>query len=203
MELQTVLFLENSGDADNAISLEYDGSSWTAGPNGNGVVPLSGHTMGAGTQTDALFAGGPPTNSCKYDGTTFTVGPALGTAQPANGQSSGPAGAGWIAHGSPVPSVGNKTQEFNSSANVITASSMGQHESTQPSSILSSSAGTGDTTAGMIGPGDTGGSFPGWPSRTLEFDGIIGQLVVIILQLETQSVLLEKHILHKWGLELT
>jgi len=111
----------NSGDADNAISLEYNGTAWTAGPNGNGVVPLSGEQMGAGTQTDAIFAGGPPTNSCKYDGTTFTVGPALATAQPGGAQSSGPAGAGWLAHGAPVPSVGNSTQEFNSSTNTFTA----------------------------------------------------------------------------------
>ena len=111
----------NSGDADNAISLEYDGTSWTAGPNGRGVVDLSGYDMGAGTQTDALFVGGPPTNSCKYDGTTFTVGPALATAQPASAHGSASASATWVAHGSPIPSVGNKTQEFNSSATVVTA----------------------------------------------------------------------------------
>ena len=111
----------NSGDADNAISLEYDGTSWTAGPNGNGVVPLSGYDMGAGTQTDALFVGGPPTNSCKYDGTTFTVGPALATAQPASAHGSASASATWVAHGSPIPSVGNKTQEFNRSTNTVTA----------------------------------------------------------------------------------
>ena len=111
----------SSGDADNAISLEYDGTSWTAGPNGNGVVTLAGYTMGAGTQTDALFAGAPPTNSCKYDGTTFTVGPALAVAQDSCGQSSGPAAAGWICQGSPVPSVGSRTQEFNRSTNTITA----------------------------------------------------------------------------------
>ena len=111
----------NSGDADNAISLEYDGTSWTAGPNGNGVVPLSGYAMGSGTQTDALFAGGPPTNSCKYDGTTFSVGPALATAQPASARGSTSASATWICHGSPVPSVGTRTQEFNRSTNTVTA----------------------------------------------------------------------------------
>jgi hypothetical protein len=111
----------NSGDADNAISLEYDGSTWTSGPNGNSVVPLSGYAMGSGTQTDAIFAGGPPVNSCKYDGTTFSVGPALATAQPSSAHASASASATWIAHGSPVPSVGTDTQEFNFSAQVITA----------------------------------------------------------------------------------
>jgi len=147
----------NSGDGDNAISLEYDGSSWTAGPNGNGVVPLSGHTMGAGTQTDALFAGGPPTNSCKYDGTTFTVGPALGTAQPANGQSSGPAGAGWIAHGSPVPSVGTDTQEFNKSANVITAAAWASASALNTGRQSSSGFGQSNTLA-VSASGETSGT---------------------------------------------
>ena len=110
----------NSGDGNNAISLEYDGTSWTAGPNGYGVVALAGYSMGAGTQTDSLFAGAPSTNSCKYDGTTFTVGPALAVAQDSSGQSQGPAAAGWICQGSPVPSVGSRTQEFNRSTDVLT-----------------------------------------------------------------------------------
>ena len=76
--------------------------------------------MGSGTQTDALFAGGPPTNSCKYDGTTFTVGPALAIAQDsARGSTS--ASDTWIAKGSPVPSVGTKTQDFSKSTNTVTA----------------------------------------------------------------------------------
>jgi hypothetical protein len=111
----------SGGDAFNAISLEYDGSSWTAGPNGNGVVQLSGYAMGSGTQTDAIFASGPPTNSCKYDGTTFTVGPALAIAQDSSSHGSTSASATWIAKGSPVPSIGSRTQEFNRSTDVITA----------------------------------------------------------------------------------
>ena len=109
------------GDAENAISLEYDGSNWTTGPNGNGVVPISGYAMGSGTQTDAIFAGGPPTNSCKYDGTTFTVGPALGIAQDSAAHGSTSASATWIAQGSPVPTIGSRTQEFNKGSVSITA----------------------------------------------------------------------------------
>ena len=111
----------NSGDALNAISLEYDGSSWTAGPNGNGVVELTGYAMGSGTQTDAIFAGAPSTNSCKYDGTNFSVGPALAVAQDSASHGSTSASATWIAKGSPVPSVGDRVQEFNRSTNSITA----------------------------------------------------------------------------------
>ena len=111
----------NSGDTVNTISAEYDGSSWTAGPNGNGVVELTGYAMGSGTQTDAIFAGAPPTNSCKYDGTTFTVGPALAIAQDSASHGSTSASDTWIAKGSPVPSVGNRVQDFSRSTNTVTA----------------------------------------------------------------------------------
>jgi len=136
----------NTGDANNAISLEYNGTAWTAGPDGNGVVFLSGFAMGAGTQTDALFAG-PSTSSVKYDGTTFTVGPALATAQPGSAQSSGPAGAGWVAHGDPVPSVGSKTQEFNRTASVITAAAWAS--GTAMTNAREMGAGCGPATAAM------------------------------------------------------
>jgi len=138
----------NSGDANNTISLEYDGTTWTTGPNGYGVVALAGYSMGAGTQTDALFAGAPSTNSCKYDGTTFTVGPALAVAQDSSGQSQGPAGAGWICQGSPVPSVGSRTQEFNRSSDVVTAAawSSGGNLNTARYQF----AGAGSTPAGLV-----------------------------------------------------
>ena len=111
----------SGGDALNTISLEYNGSSWTAGPNGNGVVELTGYAMGSGTQTDAIFAGAPPTNSCKYDGTNFSVGPALAIAQDSASHGSTSASDTWIAKGSPVPSVGDRVQDFNRSVNIFTA----------------------------------------------------------------------------------
>jgi hypothetical protein len=145
----------NTGDGDNAISLEYDGTSWTVGPNGRGVVPLSGFAMGSGTQTDALFAGAPSTNSCKYDGTTFTVGPALAVAQDSSAHGSSSASATWIAHGSPVPSVGTNTQEFNFSTNIITAAAWSSGGALSTGRESMSSAGT-QTAAlavgGHVGP---------------------------------------------------
>lgn len=158
----------NSGDGDNAISLEYDGTSWTAGPNGNGVVPLAGYSMGSGTQTDALFAGGPPTNSCKYDGTTFTVGPALATAHPSSANGSSSASATWIAHGSPVPSVGTDTQEFNRSTNTITAAAWaaGGVLNTARRSMFTGPMGT--QTAGLAAGGYVG---PARTNATEEYNG--------------------------------
>ena len=159
----------NSGDGTNAISLEYDGSSWTAGPNGNGVVPLSGYDMGAGTQTDALFVGGPPVNSCKYDGTTFTVGPALATAQPASAHGSASASATWVAHGSPIPSVGNKSTEFNRSTSTVTAAAWasGNNLNTSRREIFTGTIGT--QTSGLAAGGATGPS--GKSNATEEYNG--------------------------------
>lgn len=155
------------GDAQNAISLEYNGTGWTAGPNGNGVVPISGYAMGSGTQTNAIFAGGPPTNSCKYDGTTFTVGPALGTAQESSAHGSTSASATWIAQGSPVPTVGSKSQEFNSSVNVVTAGAFSSGGNLPQISRGGGSAGTQDAAwyvGGLQYPSDT-------KNRTDEYNG--------------------------------
>ena len=157
----------NSGDTVNTISAEYDGSSWTAGPNGNGVVELTGYAMGSGTQTDAIFAGAPSTNSCKYDGTSFTVGPALAIAQDSASHGSTSASATWIAKGSPVPTVGNRVQEFNSGINVITAGAWAIGGNLPQDSRGGGSAGT-QTAAWYVGglqyPSDT-------KNRTDEYDG--------------------------------
>ena len=157
----------NSGDALNTISLEYDGSSWTAGPNGNGVVELTGYAMGSGTQTDAIFAGAPSTNSCKYDGTSFTVGPALAIAQDSASHGSTSASATWIAKGSPVPSVGSRVQEFNRGINVITAAAWASG-GTVPQIIRGGASGGTQTAAWLTGglqyPGDT-------KNKTWTYDG--------------------------------
>ena len=154
----------NSGDGNNAISLEYDGTSWTVGPNGYGVVALAGYSMGAGTQTDALFAGAPSTNSCKYDGTTFTVGPALAVAQDSCGQSQGPAAAGWICQGSPVPSVGSRTQEFNRSTDVLTPGAWASGGNLNTARYTVAAAGT--QTAALCSGGQ-----PPATGKTEEYDG--------------------------------
>ena len=157
----------NSGDGENAISLEFNGTSWTAGPNGNGVVPLTGYAMGSGTQTDAIFAGAPPTNSCKYDGTTFTVGPALNTAQDSASHGSTSASATWIAKGSPVPSVGSTAQEFNRGINVVTGGAFSSG-GTIPQIVRGGSSGGTQTAAWITGglqyPGDT-------KNKTWTYDG--------------------------------
>ena len=158
----------NSGDTFNAISLEYDGSSWTAGPNGMGVVEITGYAMGSGTQTDAIFAGAPSTNSCKYDGTNFTVGPALAIAQDSASHGSTSASATWIAKGSPVPSVGNRVQEFNRSTNSITAAAWAAGGSLNTTRRSMHAGQCGLQTAGLGVGGYIGPSRSG---ATEEYDG--------------------------------
>ena len=101
---------------------EYNGSSWTSG----GAMPAVRSMMFSwGTQSAAALSGGAlpsTTNTClKYDGTSWTASPAtMGTATK-EGYTSGVGttqSAGLCAGGDPGIS---RTEEFTSSANVITA----------------------------------------------------------------------------------
>jgi len=105
---------------------EYDGTNWTAVT----ALPVGqGGGGGAGTQTDGLVFGGnvPPghtlTNrTLTYDGTSWTVSPAtLGTARAlGSSTSSAPSSAAIAAMGDSTPTA-LLTEEYNKSANVITA----------------------------------------------------------------------------------
>ena len=122
------------GGQDTNASEEYDGSSWTSG---NTMSTPRAYGGSFGAQTAALIAGGsnPPTSYKtaveKYDGTSFTTSPvtlssprAL-TGQAAGGISGNTAGifgGGYSPTDSPTGDYGNtKAEEYNVSANVITA----------------------------------------------------------------------------------
>jgi hypothetical protein len=67
----------------NDISLEYDGTNWTSGPNAN-ILPtqLRSYNGGTGTQTAAMLAGGETnTISVRWDGTTFATDASYPTAR--------------------------------------------------------------------------------------------------------------------------
>jgi hypothetical protein len=103
---------------------EYDGTSWTTV--GNYPTNIS-DSAGSGTLTAGLAFGGnvpPSTTATKnYDGTTWTASPAsLGTAAKRHGGTPSGTNAAAIAFGGDGPgSNTNIAQEFNKSANVITA----------------------------------------------------------------------------------
>jgi hypothetical protein len=99
----------------NAISLEYNGTGWTTGPNGN-LYPEQQRSFngGSGTQTAALFVGGETlVGTAKYDGTSFATAPNIAAARgDTSAAGIAPSTAAIIFCGSPVPGVGNTTEEF-------------------------------------------------------------------------------------------
>jgi len=106
-----------------AESYNYDGSSWTANPNLN---TTRDYMAGFGIQTSALICGGslPPGGPANYanveewDGTTWTEIADLSSARRLMG-SAGTAPSGMVFGGD--PGTLTLTEEFNKSANVITA----------------------------------------------------------------------------------
>jgi hypothetical protein len=159
---------------DNRTSFLYDGTNWTTGPSTS-----SDHDGGAdtGVQTAALtYAGflspgsGQVTSTEVWDGTSFSTSPAsMATGRYAICRAGTSNSAAIAAGGDTNPGLKTDTEEYNFTANTITAAAWA---SANPMpSAQSGSGGTGNTTSGLVGPGDTGGSFPSWPARTLEFDG--------------------------------
>ena len=111
-----------SNVATNDISLEYDGTNYAAGGNGN-ITPakITGYNGGSGTQTASIFIGGEAVVSVKYDGTSFSTGPSMAAARGEGNASSGsPSQSTVVFCGSPVPAVGNTTEEFSAAETVKT-----------------------------------------------------------------------------------
>jgi hypothetical protein len=147
---------------------EYDGTSWTSV---NDCPPNIAVSSGSGgTQTDALFMKG--TNSAKYDGTSFTTAATMANnfIEKVGNGATAPTTMGFS--GRPPSSstaYTGTTEEYNFTANTVTA---GAWASANPQpNAWSNQTGTGNTTSGIIVGGDTGGSFPAWPTQTSEFDG--------------------------------
>ena len=107
----------------NSVTEEYDGSSWTSG----GSLPEGRNGLGgSGTQTANIVFGGssPPgtkqTTTSKYDGTSWTTSPAtLATAIEKFGSAKGGSQTATLAWCGVTTT--DATEEYDSSANVITA----------------------------------------------------------------------------------
>tara|TARA_R100001015_G_C4619494_1_gene176230 strand:- start:39 stop:1877 length:1839 start_codon:yes stop_codon:yes gene_type:complete len=101
----------------------YDGTSWTTLPATYPVAFSDGSS--SGTQTAGLIFGGytsaadVTTTTRKFDGTTYSSAPSMGTAT-ARGAAAGSQSA-TLAFGGTSPNPGTVVEEFNISANVITA----------------------------------------------------------------------------------
>ena len=140
----------------NTVTEEYDGSSWTSG----GSLPEARNGLGgSGTQTANIVFGGasPPgtktTTTSKYDGTSWTTSPAtLATGREKFGSAKGGSQTATLAWCGNTPT--DVTEEFTSSANVITAAAWASG-GTYPTNIYGA-AGAGDTPAGLLFGGYNG-----------------------------------------------
>ena len=147
-------------------------ASWASGGNLN--TNKTG-TAGAGTQTAGLAFGGsvPPTTTAtkNYDGTTWTASPAsLGTAAKRHGGTPSGTDAAAVAFGGDGPgSNTNISQEYNKSANVITAAAWASAPAISTGRYLLVGAGsTYNATVvfgGVTNPGST------YRAQTEEYDG--------------------------------
>jgi hypothetical protein len=122
IQTAAVTFAGDLGPSTTNQVQNYDGSSWT---NVTTTPATLLQYMAFGTQTNSVYAGGTPptsTTSFKYDGTSISSGPAMATAR-GGAANAGSGTAGVLASGmttNPTTFTGN-TEEFNRSANVITA----------------------------------------------------------------------------------
>ena len=129
----------------------YDGTSWTSGTS----LPAGRSRAGtSGTQTDALVYGGAlpsVTDTClSWDGTTFSSVPSLATARQGGGNSqNAPSTGAVLAGGSPSPKT--MTEEFTSSANVITAGAWGTGGAMNTARSLMGSFGTRTAAVAVAG----------------------------------------------------
>ena len=144
----------------------WNGTSWSSETN---YPATSQGSAGVGIESAGLvFAPSPnSTNAFKYDGTTFTAAPSLGNGRQ-NGSRAGTTSAA-LAFGGNNGSGGNFTEEFNKSANVITAAAWAAGGNLP--GPISSTQGGGTQTAGIQMSGQP--NAPGTAATTAvnEYDG--------------------------------
>ena len=152
-----------------AITLEWNGSSWTAAANLNQARMRLG---GAGTQTAALGFGGyagPPTffNVTElYDGSSWTTSSGTLATATAHMHGSGTADAALSAGGRTSTAIVADSYEFNNTINVLTPAtwSAGGNLGTARYGTLGAA---GTQTAGLVFGGET----PSTTANTEEYDG--------------------------------
>ena len=169
----TTSALVNGGNPNLQTTEEYDGSSWTSAS--NSVSNFDAHSS-AGTQTAARMFGGFPSPSVQhnfYDGSSWSTAPNLGTGRYYGAL--GPIGTSTAAlmaggNASPSPVTGVATEEFTSSANVITAAAWASIANFPDSRAYSGGSG-GAPTSTLVFGGYTGPGLGGFVSSGAEFDG--------------------------------
>ena len=108
-----------------ATTEDWDGTNWTTGPN---INTARRYLQGWGSSTSALICGGSPDGTPgsalteMYDGTSWSETGDLATGRHFGGtsQNQGSNTSGWMANGNAGPTFYSSTEEFDSSANVVT-----------------------------------------------------------------------------------
>jgi len=168
----TTSALVNGGSPNLQTTEEYDGSSWTSAS--NSVSNFDAHSS-AGTQTAARMFGGFPSPYAQhniYDGSSWSTAPNLGTGRYYGAL--GPIGTSTAAlmaggNASPSPVTGVATEEFTQSVNIITAAAWSSGGAAPDALAGGSMAGNKDDA--MKWGGDTGSSYPGWPTTSHSYNG--------------------------------
>jgi hypothetical protein len=134
---------------------QWDGSSWTAAPSLN---TARRYLQGWGIQTSAIVCGGSPDGAAAsaltemYDGTSWSETGDLATARHFSGtsQNQGDNTSGWFANGNAGPTYYSSTEEFDSSANVVTAAAFSSKNG-PPNSVYGGGTGGTPTAAFLVG----------------------------------------------------
>jgi len=151
----------------------WDGTNWTSGPN---INTARRYLQGWGTSTSALICGG-STNGADasaltevYDGTSWSETADLATARHFSGtcQNQGSNTSGWAANGNAGPTYYNSTEEYNKSANVITAAAWSSGGAMPEAT--SSVADGGTQTAAVKGAGQKNNP-DSTPTSSAEYNG--------------------------------
>ena len=164
------------GPSTNTVE-QWDGTNWTAAPSLN---TARRYTQGFGIQTSAIVCGGSSdtyaqiANTEEYDGTSWSETSDLATARSLSGTSQNSTNntAGWLAKGN--NGTGTVfyalTEEWNATANVITAAAWASIANFPDSRAYSGGSG-GAPTSTLVFGGYTGPGLGGFVSSGAEFDG--------------------------------
>ena len=173
MGTQTAAIVGVGGAPTNVVTmLAYDGTNWTSSPSMNNARSAAGAGGTGATNTAGLVFGGSPYSPTapataeKWDGTSFTNSPAsLTTARYDVAPATSGTSSTWMVTGGFSTAVTALTEEFNKSANVITAAAWASGGSLNTGRTLGGSAITSGT-SGIV----FGGSSP-YTGKTESYDG--------------------------------
>jgi hypothetical protein len=113
--IQTAGFV-NRASPPNFASYDYNGSSWTAGPND---LQSDSQASCFGTATSSMFGSGPPTKCTVWNDTNFATSPNLGSGKGYSASFNAPSSASGMMYGQ-----GNSSEKFTGETTAITSKTL-------------------------------------------------------------------------------